>query len=299
MRQILITGGTGQVGTELAAIDWPEDVTPLFPGRDELNLADPASIRAYVGEREIAAVINPAAYTAVDKAETESSSAFSINAVGPAALADATRERGIPLIYVSTDYVFDGSKNAAYEVDDPICPINVYGASKAAGELAVRTGNPRHVILRTAWVFSPHGGNFVKTMLRLSDRSELRVVNDQKGCPTSAADIAATLATIALRQLDDPDASCGTYHFVNDGPTTWFNFASEIFRQHHQHGAAVPVVHPIETSEYPTPARRPTNSVLSTARLQDDYGIKPRHWREALADTLARLRETNSAGSHG
>lgn len=297
MRRILITGGTGQVGTELAAITWPEDMEVIRPTRSELDLSSVAAIRAYFASERFDAVINPAAYTAVDKAENDCADAFAVNATAAAALADATRQQDIPLIHVSTDYVFDGVKSGAYEIDDPIRPINVYGASKAAGELAVRTGNPRHVILRTAWVFSPHGGNFVKTMLRLADRPELRVVDDQKGCPTSATDIAATLAAITLRQLDDPAAPCGTYHFVNDGATTWCAFAREIFHQEEAAGGKVPVVHAIPTSEYPTPARRPANSVLSVKRLSDDYGIRPRPWTEPLQDTLATLRDQKMKGT--
>lgn len=297
MRRILITGGTGQVGTELAAISWPEDVKIVHPTRSELDLSNIASIQAYFAAEPFSAVVNPAAYTAVDKAEGDCAGAFAVNAMAAAALADVTRQQGIPLIHVSTDYVFDGAKPEAYEIDDPIRPINVYGASKAAGELAVRSGNPRHVILRTAWVFSPHGSNFVKTMLRLGDRPELRVVDDQNGCPTSAADIAAALAAMTLRQLDDPAAPCGTYHFVNDGPTTWCAFAREIFRQEARAGSEVPVVHAIPSSEYPTPARRPSNSVLSVKRLNDDYGIRPRPWTEALHDTLAALRDQKMKGT--
>jgi dTDP-4-dehydrorhamnose reductase len=297
MTRILITGGTGQVGTELARQAWPAEIELVLPTRQELDLSDAMSVRAYVLDGGFDVVINPAAYTAVDKAESDCTVAFGVNALAPAALADATRTLGIPLVHVSTDYVFDGSKDGPYDESDPIVPINVYGASKAAGEHAVRLGNPRHVILRTAWVFSAHGNNFVKTMLKLADRPQLRVVDDQHGCPTAAADIARTLATITLRMIEDPAAPVGTFHFVNDGATTWCEFAREIFRQERDTGIAVPEVEAIGTADYPTPARRPANSVLSVARLARDYGIKPRPWSEALRETLATLRTERSKGS--
>ena len=288
--RILVTGVTGQVGTELARQTWPAHVELVMPTRQELDLSCAASVRTYVLAGEFHAVINPAAYTAVDNAETDCTSAFAVNALAPAALADATRELGVPLVHVSTDYVFNGAKSDAYQEDDPIEPINVYGASKAAGEHAVRLGNPRHVILRTAWVFSPHGNNFVKTMLRLADRPELRVVDDQKGCPTAASDIARVLVTITLRLIEDPDAPLGTFHFVNEGDTTWCGFAREIFRQERENGNSAPNVVAISTADYPTPARRPGSSVLSVARLADRYAITPRPWKMALQETLIALR---------
>lgn len=288
--RILITGGTGQVGTELAAYSWPGAVRAVCPDRAELDLVDAPSIAAYVSAGNFAAVINPAAYTAVDKAENDVVNAFAVNAMAPAALAAVTRTLGIPLIHVSTDYVFAGKKPGAYRENDPVGPLGVYGASKEAGEQAVRTGNPRHVILRTAWVFSPHGANFVKTMLRLgADRPLLRVVDDQRGCPTAAADIAAALARITLRMIGDIAAPSGTYHFVGAGETTWCAFAREIFRWQAEAGLAVPEVEAISTSDYPTPARRPANSVLAVERLVEDYGIRPRPWQEALNETLAAL----------
>lgn len=290
MKRILITGGTGQVGNELKRCPWPEDVEIVMPPRADLDLFDAEAIKAYILTGRFDAVINPAAYTAVDKAESDVIGAFKVNALAPAALAEATRESGIPLVHVSTDYVFDGTGQGAYDEDAPMHPINVYGASKAAGEHAVRLGNPQHVILRTAWVFSPHGGNFVKTMLRLVDRPQLRVVNDQYGCPTAAADIAGTLMSITLRLLDDLQAPTGIYHFVNAGRVTWYDFASAIFAWEAAHGRPVPAVEAIGTWDYPTPARRPANSVLATDKLARDYGIVPRDWSEALDETLIALR---------
>lgn len=290
MKRILITGGTGQIGTELVRRQWPEGFEILSPSRAGLDLSDAGALKAFIREGNLDAVINPAAFTAVDRAESDVTDAFTVNALAPAALAEATRQCAIPLVHVSTDYVFDGTGKGACDEDAPMNPVNVYGASKAAGEYAVRLGNPRHVILRTAWVFSPHGSNFVKTMLRLADRPKLQVVNDQHGCPTSAGDIAAALMTIALRLVDDPDAPTGTYHFVNKDPVTWHGFASAIFEREAAAGRSVPLIEAIATKDYPTPARRPANSILSTRKLTRDYGISPRSWTEALDETLAALR---------
>jgi dTDP-4-dehydrorhamnose reductase len=296
--RILVTGGTGQVGRALSLVTWPAGVEIVAPSRNTLDLTDLIAVEAFIIDGGFDAVINPAAYTAVDKAESDWLAAWTVNVLGPAAIAAATRKAGIPLLHVSTDYVFDGLKAGAYHEDDPIHPAGAYGASKAAGELAVRTGNPRHVILRTSWVFSSHGNNFVKTMLRLAaDRPLLRVVDDQYGCPTAAGDIAATLATISLRMIGDPNAPTGTYHFSNDGPVTWCGFAREIFRQRSSAGLTAPNVEGITTADYPTPAKRPANSVLSTKKLVEDYAIRPRPWTAALAETLAEIdqRENNSA----
>lgn len=284
-RHILVTGGAGQVGTELRRVAWPPDVTLHLPDRATLDLASPQSVAACFATTPFAAVINAAAYTAVDRAEEEAGAAFAANALGPALLADATRAAGIPLVHVSTDYVFDGAKPSPYVEDDAVAPLGVYGASKLAGELAVAAGNPRHLILRTAWVLSAHCGNFLKTMLRLATtHSRLRVVADQHGCPTAARDIAETLATATLRLIDDADAPTGTYHFVNAGDASWHDLAQAIV------GDRVPV-DPIATADYPTPARRPVNSRLATTKIARDYGISPRPWQEAVAEIVAELQE--------
>lgn len=289
---ILITGGSGQVGLELQAAAWPEGVALHAPTRAELDLGDAASVRAAFAATPFAAAINSGAYTAVDKAESEVADAFAANAMGPAVLADATREAGIPLIQVSTDYVFDGSKDGAYVETDPVGPLGVYGASKLAGELAVRIGNPRSVVLRTAWVLSVHRANFLKTILRLAaDRPVLRVVADQHGCPTSARDIAQTLKTITLRMIADPDAPTGVYHFVNAGETTWAKLADEIFAVSAATGGPSATVEAVPASEYPTPAKRPNNSRLSTIQLIRDYGIAPRPWQAAVAEIVHKLHD--------
>lgn len=288
--QILVTGGAGQVGLELARAQWPAAVKLHMPSRADLDLGDIASVKAAFAQIPFAAVINSGAYTAVDRAETEVSAAFAANAMGPAVLAEVTRQAGIPLIQVSTDYVFDGSAHRPYVEDDPVAPLGVYGASKLAGELAVTTGNSRSVVLRTAWVLSVHRANFLKTMLRLAaDRPQLRVVGDQCGCPTAARDIAEALKTITLRMIADPAAPTGIYHFVNAGETTWAGLAEEIFALNARNGAPATEVEAIATSDYPTPARRPANSRLSTAKLTHDYQISPRAWREAVEEIISEL----------
>ncbi|MET3528112.1 dTDP-4-dehydrorhamnose reductase [Phenylobacterium koreense] len=289
VRQILLTGGSGQVGAEIIRLA-PAQFQIVAPSRAQLDLSDAAAISRLVASQPWAAVINCAAYTAVDKAESDVVTAWAANAMGPAAFAQATAQAQIPLIHISTDYVFDGSKDGFYVEDDPVAPIGVYGASKEGGEQAVRTANPRHVILRTAWVVSPHGANFVKTMLRLAEsRPELRVVADQRGCPTSATDIAQTVLTVLARMVADPEAPTGAYHFVNEGEASWCEFAREIFRMAGERGLPTPVVHAIPTSEYPTPARRPANSRLDAGKLRRDYGITPRPWRVAVEEIVATL----------
>jgi len=290
LRHILVTGGTGQLGTELARFDWPDGWSAHCLTRADLDLTDPAAIMARVAEQPWAAVINAAAYTAVDKAESDVVAAWQVNALAPAALAAACAAAGISLVQLSTDYVFAGDKDGPWSPDDPVGPLGVYGASKLGGELAVRTSGARHVILRTAWVVSAHGTNFVKTMLRVgAQRERLTVVADQHGAPTGAADLAAAVATIAMRLADERDAPTGTYHFSNAGPTTWHGFATEIFAQARGRGGPSPAVAPIPTSAYPTPARRPANSLLDTATLTRDFNIRPRPWRAALSDILDEL----------
>jgi dTDP-4-dehydrorhamnose reductase len=281
MGPILVTGGTGQVGTALRRRGPGFGVEIIAPGRAELDLASPPSIEAMVRGRDWGAVINCAAYTAVDKAETEPDAAYGANAVAPEILAIETAARAIRLLHVSTDYVFDGSTPGLYTEDDPVAPLGVYGAAKETGERGVRAGNDDHVILRTAWVVSPWGNNFVKTMLRLgAERKQLRVVDDQRGCPTSAADIAEALLTIATR-----GGPPGTYHFVNSGEASWCELARFIFDR-----AGMNVdVEAITTADYPTPARRPANSRLSTDKITQSYGIAPRPWQDAIGEVVDAL----------
>ncbi|UUL82184.1 dTDP-4-dehydrorhamnose reductase [Sphingomonas qomolangmaensis] len=290
MKRALVTGGNGQLGTELQRHRWPEGWAVTAVDIDELDLRDPAAIAAMVASQPWAAVIAAGAYTAVDKAENDSVTAWAVNAMAPAALAAACATAGIPIVQVSTDYVFDGARDGAWEVDDPVAPLGVYGASKLGGELAVRTSGARHAIVRTAWVVSAHGSNFVKTMLRVgATTSPLRVVDDQRGSPTSAADLAAALAMIAVRLAEDPAAPTGTYHFSNAGAVTWAGFAREIFAQSAARGGPSAEVIGITTRDYPTPATRPANSLLSHRAIIRDYGIHPAPWQAALAPILDEL----------
>lgn len=285
-RKILLLGGSGQVGQELRRLALPAGVTLTAPSRAEADIANAAAIGDLVAASAWSAVINTAAWTAVDAAEDAVADAFAANALGPAILADSTRRRNIPLIHVSTDYVFDGTKPSPYAEDDRTAPLGVYGASKLAGEDAVRTGNPHHVIVRTAWVYGGPGKNFLSTMLRLAgERDTLKVVDDQRGTPTAARDLAGALAAIALR--DDLRERRGIYHFANRGETTWCGFAQAIFALSAARGGPSPTVLPITTSEFPTPARRPANSRLDTSRIERDFGIVPRQWEDALAAVMA------------
>lgn len=290
MKQVLVTGGKGQLGTELSRHAWPKGWEVVAIDIDKLDLTDVEAIAEKIAERPWAAVISAGAYTAVDKAEDDVVVAWRVNALAPAALAAACATADIPIVQISTDYVFAGDKDGAWETGDPVGPLGVYGASKLGGELAVATSRARHVIVRTAWVVSAHGSNFMKTMLRVgAERDSLSVVDDQIGSPTSAVDLAAALATIVVRLVDDADAPTGIYHFSNAGRTSWHGVATEIFAQARLRGGRSPNVVAIPTSAYPTPARRPANSLLSHSAIKRDYGIEPRPWREALSDILDEL----------
>lgn len=288
--RILVTGSGGQLGIELARLAWPAGTELLLADLDRLDITDQDSVARWFAAERPDAVINAAAYTAVDRAEQEVAAAWAVNAVGPALLAAATKAAGVPIVHVSTDYVFDGSGSGFRDEDDPPAPLGVYGASKLGSEIAVRTGNPRHAIVRTAWLFSAHRANFVKTMLRAGAANPtLRVVADQHGCPTSAADLAQALATMTLRMIADPNAPTGTYHFVNAGEASWHCFAEAIFAAAAPLGGPAPEVAAIATADYPTPARRPANSRLATARIARDYGVVARPWQAALGEVVAEL----------
>jgi dTDP-4-dehydrorhamnose reductase len=288
--EFLLLGGSGQVGIELRRLSWPDGARLVAPPRQEVDLESSSALLDIVAARPWTAVINCAAYTAVDRAETERDRAWQVNAAAPQVLAAATAARGTPLIQISTDYVFDGGKREPYVEDDAIAPLNFYGKSKAEGEQAVRKENERHAIVRTSWVFSAHGTNFVKTMLRLGrERPALRIVADQHGCPTAASDLAAAIQTLTLKLASSPTPAYGTFHLCNAGPTTWYDFAAAIFEEVVKTGARAPLLEPITTAEYPTAARRALNSVLDCSRVLRVYGIAMRPWRPALRATLAQM----------
>jgi dTDP-4-dehydrorhamnose reductase len=289
--RILVTGGAGQVGLELQRFAWPSGVEPHFPTRRELDLADTGAIAAAVAAQPWAAVINSAAFTGVDQAESRVAEAWTVNALAPAVLAAETAKAGIPLVHVSTDYVFSGSKPRAYLEGDRVGPLGVYGASKEGGEQGVRSGNPRHAIIRTAWVMGPQRTNFLLTILRLArERERLRVVADQLGSPTSARDLAGGLAKIALRLAEDRSAPTGTFHLANSGSASRHGLAVEILRFASAGGRGLPSVEPVSTDDLPaTPARRPANSVLSCGKIAKAYGIRLPHWREAVAEIMVEV----------
>lgn len=290
--RIAVTGKVGQVVTALIERAG-EGVTIVPMGRPELDLADAATIAPAIAAARADVVVSAAAYTAVDKAEGDVEAAFAVNATGPGAVAAAAAELGIPVIHISTDYVFDGTKPAPYVESDPVAPLGVYGASKRMGEQAVLAAAPDAVILRTAWVYSPFGANFVKTVLRLAaTRDDLGVVGDQVGNPTSALDIADTVLAVARRLHAAPaQAPRGIFHMTGSGEGSWADLAKAIFAASAAAGGPSAHVRAITTAEYPTPAARPANSRLDGSRLEQAYGLRLPDWRASVAAVVARLVE--------
>jgi dTDP-4-dehydrorhamnose reductase len=279
--KILMFGQTGQVATEVQ-----RQAKVIALGRCVADLSNPDALRAAIKQHQPDVVINAAAYTAVDRAEEEEALAMAINGVAPGVMAQACAAQGIPFLHVSTDYVFDGSGTTAWTPQDKVDPQNAYGRTKLAGEIAVRDAGGPHAILRTSWVFSAHGANFIKTMLRLGEsRDALNVVGDQIGGPTPAADIAATLLDMAAQMVGG--AQGGTYHYAGAPAASWADFAAEIFAQA---GLAVAVTG-IPTAEYPTPASRPLNSCMDCGSLAADFGIAAPDWKDGLARVLADLKK--------
>lgn len=290
MRTILVTGANGQLGRALQRLVLPDGWRVHATDRQALDLGAPAAIAAHLAANTYAAVINAAAYTAVDQAERDIVTAWQVNALAPAALAAACATAGIAMVHISTDYVFDGQRPGPREPDDPVGPLSVYGASKLGGELAVATSGARHVILRTAWLVSAHGRNFVTTMLALAaERDGVRVVADQHGSPTAANDLAQAAATVAIRLADDAAAPNGVYHFANAGLTNWAAFARAIFTGSAARGGPSAIVEDIGSEAFETIVRRPAHSLLGTGAIARDYQIIPRPWPQALSDILDEI----------
>lgn len=287
MKALVIGGMSGQVARGLAALDGPEFEIDVR-GRPNADLANPVSLSAAIASSRPDVVINCGAYTAVDQAESEPDLARAINADGPAALGVACAAAGIPIIHLSTDYVFDGAKAAPYLETDPTAPQNVYGVTKLGGETGLATSGARHVILRVSWVHAPEGKNFVRTMLRLAgSRERLGVVADQIGRPTYAPHLAIALRDIAARLVLDPSAPTGVFHLTGSGdPSSWRQFAEGIFAASRVRGGPSAVADPIASSAYPTPAKRPTNSVLDCSRIFETYGIRLPDWKRGVEECV-------------
>jgi dTDP-4-dehydrorhamnose reductase len=290
-KPILIVGKSGQLGRCLRNSAALRNVPVVAAGRPELDLETGSGIDRLMAVVEPSAIVNAAAYTAVDKAEAEPERAFRINCAGAALLAHAAARRGIPFVQISTDYVFDGNKPALYREDDIPAPLNVYGSSKLAGEIAVLRACPCAAVIRTSWIYSPYGSNFVRTMLRPSEtHSIVRVVDDQRGRPTSAADLAEAVLVIAA-QLRSANGrhNAGTYHLAGEGETSWHGLAAAIFASLARRGRRVPELQAITTAEYPTPARRPKNSCLDSSKAERTFGVRLPCWQSSLEVCLDQL----------
>lgn len=287
---ILITGSKGQVGTELVIEAIKRDHKVHAYGSQELDISNLEQVNSTVQRIKPDVIINAAAYTAVDKAETETELAYAVNARGSENLAKACKEQNIPLLHISTDYVYDGDKRTPYIETDPPNPTGVYGASKLEGDQKIEQIWHKHIIIRVSWVFGEQGNNFVKTMLRLAEqRDELSIVDDQFGAPTSAKAISHCLLDILThQQFNLSDCSWGTYNFQSDPGTTWFGFAQVIFQQANQWGVLNKQMklNPIPSSEFPTPVKRPANSKLDGKKLQQLFGIEPADWKSDLSEML-------------
>lgn len=292
-RPILVAGRNGQLATCLRDLAAMHGMPLVALGRSELDLQTCGELRGVIDRTEPSMIINAAAYTAVDLAESEAARAFLINRDGPAALADIAWQMNIPFVHVSTDYVFDGTKSDAYDESDVPAPLNVYGASKLAGEAVVLAAHPLATVIRTSWIYSPHGSNFVRTMLRLREAKPIvRVVQDQYGNPTSALDLAAAILQLVERLLThDRRAMAGIFHLAGQGETTWYGFAQAIFDLLARRGMQVPRLEAITTEQYPTAAQRPRNSRLDSAKAERVLGIRLPAWSCSLETCLDQLVE--------
>ncbi len=289
---ILITGGSGQLGDALTRLATAQNLSFVAVRRPEFDFERPATIDAAFAAAAPSLVINAAAYTAVDAAETDRDAAKAGNHTGPLRLAELCAAAGIPFIHVSTDYVFDGNKGAPYVEDDPTGPTGVYGATKRDGEVAIMATPAKAIILRTAWVYAAHGKNFARTMLNAARRmNTLRVVADQRGTPTAAVDLATVILKVVetIRQLGWRNDYKGIYHATNSGETTWHGFAEKIFAEAAPLGLATPVVTPISTADWPTPAKRPADSRLDCSKLEAVFGCRLPPWSDSVGPIVQAL----------
>jgi dTDP-4-dehydrorhamnose reductase len=293
-RTLLVFGGNGQVGRAITSLVPPEGWRVVAAGREQADITRPREVSRFVSRVAPDVVVNAAAFTAVDDAESQAGAADQVNREGAGHVAAAALEVGAPVIHLSTDYVFDGRLSRPLREADPVGPLSVYGETKEAGERIVRRLHSGHVILRTAWVFGSHGRNFVRTMLRLgAERPALRVVADQRGCPTAATDLARAIWWIARNVTAADKDVFGTFHFAGTRPVSWFEFAGAIFAEAARHGRPAPELTPIPTQAYPTPARRPAYSVLDCGRIGAIHGIAAPDWRDGLTacvDTLLKAQ---------
>jgi dTDP-4-dehydrorhamnose reductase len=285
---VVVTGKNGQLGWELqqlaASIEKVFDL--LFIDSDELNLAEPDSISVFFEKHKPAYFISCAAYTAVDKAETEKEIAYTINAEAPGVIASQCEKYDCTLVHISTDYVFNGNGTAPYKTDAPVEPVNYYGYTKAEGEKNVLANNSKTIIIRTSWLYSSHGNNFVKTMLRLmNEKSELKIVSDQVGSPTYAADLADAIINIIVSLKNGKKIKNNIYHYSNTGVISWFDFAATIRDEAKLNCNVLPIT----TSEYPTPAKRPAYSVMDTHGITNDFGIGLKEWKSSLRKCMEKL----------
>ena len=295
---ILITGGSGQLGRELLQEVQISGIEVLAPSHQQMDITDIEQVKKFINRHQPSCVVNAAAYTQVDNAEIDESLAFAVNKNGCTNLAQVCARNQIPLIHVSTDYVFDGQKREPYLESDPISPVGIYGRSKAAGETEIRSKLKFHIILRTSWLYGVYGQNFVKTMLKLAaTKKNIRVVSDQYGSPTSAADLAKVILTIAERWHQKSAITWGTYHYCGQGIVSWYEFAEAIIQLSRRYGTVKTIrVVPITTADFPTKARRPAFSALDCNLIKKKFGISPKPWRKSLESTIHRLMKTTAAG---
>ena len=289
---ILVFGGGGQLGRELAERARAAGAALTALGHGAADIADAAAVERAIAAAAPSLIVNAAAYNAVDAAESDGVAAMRANAEGPGVLAEAAARHGVALVHVSTDYVFDGGKGSAYVEDDPVAPLNAYGRSKAAGEDAVRRATAEHYILRTAWLFSVHGANFVKTVVRLAqERPELRMASDQTGSPTAARDLADAILILA----ESGQGRWGTYHVASGGVATRHQWASAIVAAQAPLTGKNPPVHAVPASSFPAAARRPRYSALDSSKFAATFGFRPRDWQEAVKQTVEELFARGSA----